>query len=85
MYFKEEQEITVYSNEHGYFTRLARRNVMTDEWENAFLYVQFKKGTDIPNKTKILVNESWLSFYKSKEGKTVLYMFVNDFDLCDEL
>lgn len=83
MNFKE-QEIKVYSNEHGYFTRLSKKNVQTDDWENAFLYLQFKKGTVIPNKTKINILDSWLSFYTSKQGKIVIYMFINDYEIVSE-
>lgn len=79
----KEQEITIYSNEHGYFTRLSRKN-LSEDWENAFVYVNFKKGITIPNKTKINVLDSWLTFYKSKENKTVLFVFVNDFEIVEE-
>ena len=52
-----EQDIMVYANENGYFTRLSRKN-FSDEWENAFLYISFKKGVDVPNKTKIHLDDA---------------------------
>lgn len=76
------QSIKVYSNEHGYFTRLSKKD-FNDEWINAFLYVQFKKGISVPDKTKINLLDSWLTFYKNKEDKTVLYLFVNDFEIIE--
>ena len=80
MNFKE-YEMKVYSNERGYFTRLVRYNEQKQEFENAFIYLQFRKGTIIPNKTTINVYDSWLSFYKSKEDKVVLYVFVNEYEI----
>lgn len=77
----EEQNMKIYSNEYGYYTRLARKNVTTDSWENAFVYVQFKKGVSVEHKTEINVKKSWLSFYKNKEGKVVFYIFISDFDV----
>lgn len=79
MNFKES-EFKVYSGEHGYFTRLSKTNSNGD-WENAFVYLQFKKGVIVPDKTKIKAIDSWLSFYTSKQGKVVLYIFVNDFEI----
>lgn len=80
MRFEVGQEITVYSNENGYFTRLSRKN-KNDEWDNAFVYLNFKQGVVIPTKTKINILESWLTFYKNKEDKTVLYIFVSDYEI----
>lgn len=76
----EEQELTIYSNQYGYSTRLARKNV-NDEWINAFLVVNFKKGVSVPNKSKIKIIDAWLTFYESKEKKNVMYMFINDFEM----
>ena len=80
-----EQEIKVYSNEHGYFTRLSRRNIK-DEWENGFFYIKFKKGVTIENKSKIKLKDSWLTFYKVKDKetnveRTVWYVYVNEFEV----
>ena len=73
----------VYSQEHGYFTRLVKFDNVNNCWNYAFVYLQFKKGTTIQDKTSIKVKDSWLSFYKSKNGKIVLYIFVNDFEVVD--
>ena len=84
MNFKENYKMKVYSRENGYFTRLVKFNKITNEWDTAFVYLQFKKGVEIPNKTTINVRDSWLSFYKSKKSnKIVIYIFVNEFDILD--
>ena len=84
MNLEKNQEIKVYSGEHGYFTRLAKRDVSTDDWKNAFFYLQFKKGVEIPNKTKIRLLDSWLSFYINKDNKQVFYVFVNDYEVIED-
>ena len=74
------QEVKVYSGEHGYFIRLARTNA-SQEWENAFFYVKFKKGISLENKSNINVKDAWLTFYKTQDKKTVWYIFINEFEL----
>ena len=75
----QEQEIKVYKGEHGYFTRLSKTDI-NDEWINAFVYIQFCKGVEVSDKTTIKLKDSWLSFYKTKQDKIVLYIFVKEFE-----
>ena len=51
-------------------------------WVNGFLDCQFKKGTDIPNKAKIEITNS---FYTVSEynGKKFLKLFVLDFNIVE--
>ena len=82
MNFESNYKLKVYSKENGYFTRLVKFNKITENWETAFIYLQFKKGVEIPNKTTINVKNSWLSFYTSKKSnKVVTYIFINEFDI----
>ena len=84
MNFNANYKIKVYYKENGYFTRIVKFNKTTNEWESAFIYLHFKKGVDIPNRTTINVKESWLSFYTSKKtNKVVVYIFINDFNILD--
>jgi len=62
-----------------YSTTLSKKN-KDGEWENGFIPVQFRKDVFLHNKTKINVKNAWLTFYKDKENKTVLYIFVNEFE-----
>ncbi len=52
------------------------------EWVNGFLDCQFKKGTDIPNKSKIEIANS---FYTVSEynGKKYTKLFVLDFTVVE--
>lgn len=82
-----EQEVKIYSNDKGYFTRLCRKNI-SEEWETGFFYVKFKKGVSLENKTKIKLKKAWLSFYKSdkdKKDKTVWFVYVDDFEVLGKL
>ncbi len=62
-----------------YSTTLSKKN-KDGEWENGFIPVQFRKDVFLHNKTKINIKNAWLTFYKDKENKTVLYIFVNEFE-----
>ena len=45
----------------------------------AYYPVQFRKGVELANKTKITIKESWTSAYEGKNG-VVFYEFINDFE-----
>ena len=45
---------------------------------------QFRKGVEVPNKTKIMIKSAWLDFYlKDKETKP--YIFINEFTIPAEV
>lgn len=52
------------------------------EWENGNIGIRFRKGVDIPNKTKITITEGWLDFYLKNNSKydTEKYIFCNAFE-----
>ena len=50
---------------------------------NGYIGVNFKKGTDIKDKTKIKIKDAWLSFYK-KDKATIPTIFINDYELVSE-
>lgn len=52
-------------------------------YENGYMTVNFKEGTDIQNKSKIKIKNAWLSFYK-KEDKTIPTIFINEYELVGE-
>ena len=47
-----------------------------------YIKVNFRKGIDIPNKTKIKIKDAWLDFY-NKDKKTYPYIFINEFEIVD--
>lgn len=53
-------------------------------YDNAYLPVQFKKGVELENKTNIYIKDAWLTFFKTREGKPIFYIFINDFNTVSE-
>lgn len=53
-------------------------------YENAYFPVQFKKNVELENKTNIYIKDAWLSFFKTKDMRTIFYIFINDFNTVHE-
>ena len=49
-------------------------------YENGYMPCKFKKGVEIPNKTKIKITNAWLTF-NQKDKKTYPYIFINDYTI----
>ncbi len=50
----------------------------------AYYPVQFRKGVELANKTKIIIKDRWEGAYEGKNG-VVFYEFVNDFETVTDL
>lgn len=50
---------------------------------NGYINCNFKKGADIPNRTKIKINKAWLDFYK-KDNATIPTIFISGYDIVEE-
>ncbi len=75
-------DVTVYRKDWDtratYSVQLGKK--VDDKWDNTFIPIQFKRGVELANKTKIDINSAWLTFYRSKDQKKdTLYIFCNDF------
>ena len=57
-------ETMIFKNDKGLYSTSMSQKKMDGTYENAYISVSFKKGVDIPNKTKINVTKGWLSFSK---------------------
>ena len=62
-----------------YSTGLSKK-LQDGNYENGFIRVQFKKGIELEDKTKIKIKNGWLSFYKTKSKETTHYIFINEFE-----
>lgn len=69
----------VFDSGISYSATVSHKNI-DGEYENAFINVRFKKNVDVENKQQIIIKDAWLDFYQNKDGKTVYYIFINDFD-----
>lgn len=67
-----------FSDRTSYQTQLSHKK--DGEWQNAFIGIQFRKGVDIPNKTKITITHGWIDFYEKKDGSIEKYIFCNEFE-----
>lgn len=60
--------------------RAGLSNKQTDgSYQSAYIDVRMPKGTNIENKTKINITKGFLTFYKTKEGKDIWYVVVQEF------
>ena len=50
-------------------------------WLNWYKQAKFKKGTDLPDKTKINVTRAWMDCDEGKDGKKYEYIFIGDFEI----
>lgn len=67
----------------SYSLGLSKKNKEKNEYTNGFIKVNFRKGTDLKNKTKIKIIDGWLDFYLN--GKTTIpTLFINDFEITEE-
>lgn len=53
-------------------------------YENGYMTVNFKEGTDITDKTKIKIKNAWLSFYL-KDKQTVPTIFISDYEIVENV
>jgi hypothetical protein len=74
MIFRKE-----YNDKVSYSIGLSKKKE-DGSYENGYMPVRFRKGTELKDKTKIKIKEAWLDFYKI-DKKTIPYVFINKFEL----
>lgn len=77
-------ETMIFKNDKGFYsTSLSKKN-QDGTYANAYISVGFRKGVDLPNKTKINIKSGFLTFdqYDRADGSraTNLKLFVSDFE-----
>lgn len=83
MGIKISGNIYVFKNDYGYTTSISNKKE-DGTYENMSIQVNFRKGVEIENKTKINITDGFLSFYKTKNDEKRLKLVVMDFET-DEL
>lgn len=80
-------QIMVFKNEYNgnsiYKLGLSKKN-QDGTYTNGYILAQFKKGVELENKTNIYIKSAWLTFYLTKDKKTVPYVFINEFETVGE-
>lgn len=80
MSLKVTGEIFIFRNDKGaYSTSISKKNE-DGTYENMRISVNFKKGTELENKTKINVTNGFLSFWKNNQGLPQLKLVVLEFE-----
>lgn len=83
----DEKEKTIFRNEYegkvSYSIGLSKKKE-DGSFENGYMPIRFKKGTELKDKTKIKIKEAWLDFYKA-DKRTVPYIFVNKFEMASDM
>jgi hypothetical protein len=72
-------ETMIFKNDIGYSTSISNKKE-DGTYENMSISVNFRKGVEIPNKTKINITDGFLSFYKTKNDEKRLKLVVMDFE-----
>lgn len=74
-------ETLIWKSEKGaYSTTISNKN-MDGSYDNAYITVQFKKGVELENKTKINITNGFLTFYRNANdnNKPVFKIMVLEF------
>lgn len=72
-------EALIFKNEKGLYSTGISNKLQDGTYENSYIGVQFKKGVELENKTRITIDDAFLSFYKNQEGKPIFKIVVLDF------
>lgn len=94
-YIKKEQRMEILSNKEemifrrdyngkpSYSLGLSKKK-QDGSYEKGYINVNFKKGVELQNQTKIKIKSAWLDFYK-KEKATIPTIFINDFEIVEQI
>lgn len=50
-----------------------------------YIDANFRKDANVDDTKKIYIKNAWLDFYKTKDGKTVINIFINKFDYVSDV
>ena len=69
-------------NEYGTFYSMGISKKQQDgTYLNGYIPVRFKKDVSLEDKSDIKIKNAWLDFYKSKNNETIVYIFINEFEI----
>jgi hypothetical protein len=72
-------ETMIFKNDIGYSTSISNKKE-DGTYENMSISVNFRKGVELENKTKINITDGFLSFYKTKNDEKRLKLVVMDYE-----
>lgn len=68
-----------------YSVKLANQNQQTGEWEYAYMQVGLPKNALINDKTPIIINKSFFSFFRNKNGEDKFKLIILDYEIENQL
>lgn len=81
-----DRQVKIFKKENKYTVGLSNKK-QDGSYENAYFPIQFNKGVELEDKTKIYIKNAWLSFYKweyqDKKG-TTFFIKCSDFETVGE-
>ena len=83
MQIEEKYPVMIFKKENKYTVGISKKN-QDGTYENAYFPIQFNRGTELEDKTKIYIKKGWLSFYKwEHEGKkgTTFFIKCSEFEI----
>lgn len=69
----------IFKNDYGNYSTSISNKKEDGTYESMYVPVTFKKGVNIPNKTKIDILDGFLSFYIDKENNKHLKLVILNF------
>lgn len=73
-------ETMIFKNDKGNYSTSVSNKKEDGNYENMYISVNFKKGVEVENKTKINITNSFLSFYRTKDGLAKPKIVVMEFE-----
>lgn len=81
---KREETIYRFENEGKIAYKMGLSKKLQDGlYDNGYIPVRFPKNIELQNKTKILIKQAWLDFFKV-DKKTIPVIFINKFEMASE-
>ena len=72
--------VMVFKNEKGAYSTSISNKQLDGTYINSYITLQFKKGVELENKTRITIKDAFLTFFKLDDGRTIYKIVVLDFE-----
>lgn len=86
MNITNEKQVMVFKKDNKYTVGISNKK-QDGSYEKAYFPIQFNKGVELADRTKIYIKNAWLSFYKweyqDKKG-TTFFIKCSDFETIQE-
>lgn len=73
-------DVYIWKNENGRYTTSISNKKEDGSYDRVYVQVQFRKGVELENKTKINIKDAFLTFFRTQEGNIVYKIVVLDFE-----